>query len=253
MIIIYGLSSKWHCWSNSCWLAVFLFLSMSSAGLVVTQRLLERKKTDARWQRKQRVRSGGRQTTMIEGAGRNVRGVASVERWREEARGRWEMPDGGTETQHEWTQAAEGWMWGRGKYEMTSKGKRERRSFHFLFPSFVLLFCIGSHTSDHTFPRDESGQKLVQAVWSVCVLLVLAVVDKMPWEGRWSGASLPFQAGRRERSAAWEKSRTFSCLWRKWHIYEITRLKSNKKKIQMKRNIYPPVENWIQLYHVEAI
>lgn len=45
MIIIYGLSSKWHCWSNSCWLAVFLFLSMSSAGLVVTQRLLERKKT----------------------------------------------------------------------------------------------------------------------------------------------------------------------------------------------------------------
>lgn len=112
--------------------------------------------------------------------------------------------------------------------EMTSKGKRERRSFHFLFPSFVLLFCIGSHTSDHTFPRDESGQKLVQAVWSVCVLLVLAVVDRMPWEGRWSGASLPFQAGRRERSAAWEKSRTFSCLWRKWHSYEITHLKSNK-------------------------
>lgn len=141
MIIIYGLSSKWHCWSNSCWLAVFLFLSMSSAGLVVTERLLERKKTDARWQRKQRVRSGGRQTTMIEGAGRNVRGVASVERWREEARGRWEMPDGGTETQHEWTQAAEGWMWGRGKYEhvMRWQVKGKGKGGHFIFSSHPLF------------------------------------------------------------------------------------------------------------------
>lgn len=38
----------------------------------------------------------------------------------------------------------------------------------------------GSGVVGRAFPRDESGQKLAQAVWSVCVLLVLAVVDKMP-------------------------------------------------------------------------
>lgn len=98
-------------------------LSRSPSHTVLTWK----RNRDTLWQRESREWGQGGVMEQAGGGaeGRNKEEVCKDRGRGEKARGRREMPDGGTRTQHEWRLIAEGWMLGR-RGEKTGPGNQRR-------------------------------------------------------------------------------------------------------------------------------
>lgn len=126
--------------------------------------LMWKRNRDTPWQRESREWGQGGVMEQAGGGteGRNKEEVCKDRGRREKARGRREMPDGGTKTQHEWRLIAEGWMLGRREKKNRTRKPEEDVCNEMRWQkgkTFVpIALCYLWLLSVLTFPGDESGQ-----------------------------------------------------------------------------------------------